>query len=402
MRRFILSGVLAVVLSLSLAGCAAWDDGPRYWWQSAVGQFDLLRRARPVVDLLADPATDPRLRARLALALQIRAFASRELALPDNDSYTRYAGLGHPFVAWNVFAAPPLSLHLRQWCFPVLGCVSYHGFFAQADAERFAQRMRHEGYEAFVTGVPAYSTLGWFSDPLLSTFVNQPEAELARLIFHELAHQRVYLKGDSTFNESFATTVERVGVDRWLTARETATGDPAPRIAWQAISARRTDFLVLLARHREALEEVFAAPLPDAEKRAQRDRIFASMREDYLRLKRHWGGFAGYDRWFAQPLSTALLASVATYTALVPAFRALLDRDDGNLARFYASVEKLARLPARERAGALAKLGESAESGESLEPGEPREPPEPGQSGESREPDASDASGEADASAAGR
>jgi predicted aminopeptidase len=361
-RRFILTGMLAAVLSLTLSGCAAWDDGPRYWWQSALGQLDLLRRARPVAELIADPATAPRLRARLELALQIRAFASRELGLPDNASYTRYADLGRPFVAWNVFAAPPLSLKLRQWCFPVVGCVSYHGFFSKDEAEQFARRMRDEGYESFVTGVPAYSTLGWFSDPLLNTFVNQPEAELARLIFHELAHQRFYLTGESTFNESFATTVERVGVDRWLAMREAATGDPWPRAAWQAISARRADFLALLKGHREALEQVFAAPLSDAQKRARRDAIFESMREDYGKLKQRWGGFAGYDRWFAQPLSTALLASVATYTALVPAFRALLDRNGGDLVRFYAAVERLARLPAPQRDSALAALANSDDS----------------------------------------
>ncbi|MFP5405027.1 MAG: aminopeptidase, partial [Gammaproteobacteria bacterium] len=301
MRRFVLTGVLAALLSFALAGCTTWNDGPRYWWQSAMGQLDVLRRARPVADVLDDPAADARLRDRLELALRIRAFASRELALPENASYTRYADLGRPYVAWNVFTAPPLSLRLRQWCFPVVGCVSYRGYFAREDAERFAKRMREQGYETFVTGVPAYSTLGWFSDPLLNTFIHQPEPELARLIFHELAHQRVYLKGDSTFNESFATTVERVGVDRWLAAREAVTGDPAPRAAWQAISARRADFLALLTRHRKALEEVFAAPLPDAEKVARRDRIFASLRADYEQLKQRWGGFAGYDRWFAQP-----------------------------------------------------------------------------------------------------
>ena len=179
-----------------------------------------MSRARPVSELLADPDIDSGLRTRLQQAQQIRSFASRELGLPENDSYTRYADLGRPYVVWNVFAAPPLSLRLRKWCFPVAGCVSYRGFFDQAAAERFAQRMRDEGYEAFVGGVPAYSTLGWFADPLLNTFVGQHEVEVARLVFHELAHQRVYLGGDSTFNESFATAVERIGVGRWLAARE--------------------------------------------------------------------------------------------------------------------------------------------------------------------------------------
>jgi predicted aminopeptidase len=345
-------------LAVLLSGCAAWEDGPRYWWQSAAGQLELMRRAQPVAALIADPATDAKLRERLELALEMRAFASTELGLPDNASYTRYADIGRPFVVWNVFAAPPLSLKLRQWCFPVAGCVGYRGFFAQDDAERFAQRMRDEGYEAFAIGVPAYSTLGWFSDPLLNTFVSRHEVELARLVFHELAHQRLYLKGDTTFNESYATAVERAGLERWLARREAETGDPSRRLAWEAHAARRADFLALLRRHRAELEQLFASALPDADKRVQRDRIFDAMRADYSELKTRWGGFAGYDRWFAQPLSTAHLASVATYTDLAPAFEALIAREGGDLVRFHAAAEALSRLPAAQRAQALAGLAQ--------------------------------------------
>jgi len=346
----------ATLFGGALSGCAAWEDGPGYWWQSAAGQIDLVRRAQPISELLADPATDPRLRERLSRALEIREFASRELGLPDNDSYTRYADLGRPYVVWNVFAAPALSLQLRKWCFPVAGCVSYRGFFDRDEAERFAQRMRAEGYEAYVAGVPAYSTLGWFSDPLLNTFVGQHEVEVARLIFHELAHQQLYVSGDSAFNESFATAVERIGVERWLAAREAATGDSSARLAWQARSERRADFLALLRRHRAALSSLFASPLPDEEKLAGRERIFAQMRDDYAALRQRWGGFAGYDRWFAQPLTTAHLASVATYTDLVPAFESLLAREGGDLARFYQAAVELSDLPALERSRTLAAL----------------------------------------------
>jgi len=347
---------LPLLLAALLSGCAAWDDGPRYWWQSAAGHLDLIRRAEPAAALIADPATDQRLRERLRLALEIRAFASRELALPDNDSYTRYVALDRPFVVWNVFAAPPLSLKLRQWCFPVAGCVAYRGYFDQGDAEAFAERLRADGYEAFVTGVPAYSTLGWFADPLLSTFVNRHEVELARLVFHELAHQRVYLKGDSTFNESYATAVERAGVERWLETRIAAGGDPALREAWRQHSARRADFLALLRRHRESLERLFASALPEADKRAGRDAVFDALRADYAALRERWGGFAGYDRWFARPLTTAHLASVAAYNDLVPAFSALLEREGGNLSRFHDAASALAKLSAPERAQALAGL----------------------------------------------
>ena len=349
--------LLAAALGVaSLSGCAPWADGPAYWWQSAAGHLDLIRRAEPVSALIADPATDERLRERLRLATEIRAFASRELALPENGSYTRYVAIDRPFVVWNVFAAPPLSLKLRQSCFPVAGCVAYRGYFAREDAERFAQRMRDEGYGAFVAGVPAYSTLGWFADPLLSTFVNRHEVELARLVFHELAHQRVYLKGDSTFNESYATAVERIGLARWLDARIARGGDARLREAWRDQSARRADFLALLRRHRESLERLFASAIPDAEKLAGRDAIFAALKADYASMRERWGGFAGYDAWFGQRLTTAHLASVAAYNDLVPAFEALLAREAGDLARFHRAAEALARLPADHLKQSLAGL----------------------------------------------
>lgn len=355
MMRAGLTLVAALGLA-SLSGCAAWTDGPAYWWQSAAGHLDLIRRAEPAAALIADPATEPQLRERLQRALEIRGFASRELALPDNDSYTRYVAIDRPFVVWNVFAAPPLSLKLRQSCFPVAGCVGYRGYFSRDDAERFAQRMRDEGFEAFVSGVPAYSTLGWFADPLLSTFVNRHEVELARLVFHELAHQRVYLKGDSTFNESYATAVERIGLERWLDARIASGGEPRLRDAWREHSVRRADFLALLRRHRESLERLFASELPDTEKLAGRDAVFAALQADYAALRERWGGFAGYDRWFGQRLTTAHLASVAAYNDLVPAFEALLAREAGDLARFHRAAEALARLPAAERRETLAGL----------------------------------------------
>ncbi len=354
MRR---AGSIALALALLLlSGCAAWTDGPAYWWQSAAGHLDLIRRAEPASVLIADPATDPQLRDRLRRALEIRAFASRELALPDNDSYSRYVAVDRPFVVWNVFAAPPLSLSLHQSCFPVAGCVGYRGYFSRDDAERYAQRMREQGLEAFVSGVSAYSTLGWFADPLLSTFVNRHEIEVARLIFHELAHQRVYLKGDSTFNESYATAIERIGLQRWVDARIEQGGDPLLRKAWREQSKRRTDFLALLRRHRESLQRLFASSLSDAEKLAGRDAVFAALRADYSALRERWGGFAGYDRWFGQRLTTAHLASVSTYNDLVPAFEALLAREGDDLVRFHAAVESLARLPEAKRRRMLAGL----------------------------------------------
>jgi len=339
-----------------LGGCSAWSDGPGYYWQSMAGHLAVMREARPIRELLAQPGIDPALRRKLEQVLEIRRFASADLALPANGSYTEYADLKRPFVVWNVFATPELSMKLEEWCFPVAGCVTYRGYYDRQDAERFAAKLRADGFEAFVRGVPAYSTLGWFDDPVLNTFVRYPDGELARLVFHELAHQVLYVKGDSTFNESFATAVEQVGLERWLAAREAAGGDPALRREWQRFAERREQFLALLKRYRGELEAAYASPVPDDEKRASKREIFASLRRDYEALKEQWGGYAGYDRWFAQPLTNAHLASVATYTEQVPAFRALLAQEGDDLPAFYAAARRLGELPKADRERALAAL----------------------------------------------
>lgn len=337
-----------MLAALACGGCALTVD-LSYYWQSARGHLELMRLARPVDALIAAPDTDPVLRQRLERAREIRRFAAERLGLPDNGSYTRYAGLGRPHVVWNVFAAPELSLTLKTWCFPVAGCVAYRGYFSQEAAEALAADLRAQGWETQVAGVPAYSTLGWFDDPLLDTFVSLPETELARLIFHELAHQVVYLSGDSSFNESFATAVEEVGLERWLAHR----GDAALRDRHRQADRRRRDFLALLRDTRQRLEAAYAAPGDDAQRRRDKAAIFEAMRADYQTLRASWGGFAGYDRWFAQPLGNAHLAAVATYTALVPGFRRLLEEQGGDLPRFYEAVRGLAKSPAQERARVL-------------------------------------------------
>ena len=229
MRRVI--AILALALaSAALAGCSTVG----YYWQSLDGHVRLMAAARPLDDWLQDPAAPERLKERLRLAERIRDFASRELLLPDNPSYRRYADLRRPAAVWNVVAAPPLSLTLRTWCFPVTGCVGYRGWFDEAQARAEAEALRAQGLEVSVYPVPAYSTLGWSNwlggDPLLNTFIRDTEGELARLIFHELAHQVVYARDDTAFNESFATAVERLGVARWIDwrAREAEEGGAPP------------------------------------------------------------------------------------------------------------------------------------------------------------------------------
>lgn len=340
---------MAVLISLSglLCGCAQLG----YLVQAAHGQSALLSAARPIDDWLADPQAAPSLKSKLATARTIRAFAVRELGLPDNASYTTYAALRRPFVLWNVVAAPALSLKPRQWCFPLAGCVSYRGYYRQQQARAEALKLRAAGYDVQVAGVPAYSTLGWFKDPLISTFIHYPDAELARLIFHELAHQVAYAPGDSVFNESFATTVEQAGLQRWLDVY----GDAQMREKYAVYAGRKRDFLALLLRHRLALEASYDSNVPDAEKLRRKAEIFQSLQNDYQTLKQSWRGYAGYDRWFAEPLSNAHLAALATYHDLVPAFNALLEKHH-RFDRFYAEVKALANLDREQRHRRLLKF----------------------------------------------
>ncbi|WP_332876537.1 aminopeptidase [Massilia sp. S19_KUP03_FR1] len=331
-RRWIAGAALLASATL-LASCASLN----YYGQAAHGQFSLLSDARPIDAWMADPQTAPRLRVRLETARQIRRYAVQELGLPDNDSYKNYAALSRPYVLWNVVATPELSLKPIQWCFPVAGCVNYRGYYNQDDAQAYAAQLRAAGNDVEVGGVTAYSTLGWFNDPLISTFINYPDAELARLIFHELAHQVVYVAGDSQFNESFASAVEEAGVERWMAKY----GNDDMRAAYGRYIERKRDFLALLLKIRRALDANYKSDRPLAEQRAVKARLFQQLNDEYQVLKTNWGGYAGYDKFFAEPLSNAHLASVATYNDFVPAFRKLLRRDAG-LARFYADVRALA------------------------------------------------------------
>ena len=342
---------LALAAATLLASCSSLN----YYAQAAQGQLSLLNDARPIDEWLADHNTAPKLKLRLATARQIRTFAVQELALPDNKSFRNYASLARPFVLWNVVATPELSLKPLQWCFPVAGCVSYKGYYSKDDATAFARELRAEGNDVQIGGVPAYSTLGWFNDPLISTFIYYPDAELARLLFHELSHQVVYVQGDSQFNESFASAVEEAGVERWLNG----FGNPAMRETYLKFSARKQEFLKLLLACRHELEAAYASKIGAAEKRAAKARLFQKLKDDYQLLKTSWGGFAGYDRFFAEPLSNAHLASIATYNDYIPAFRALLAREK-TMPRFYAAAKALADLDKSERQRRLKALAPAA------------------------------------------
>ncbi len=341
------AAALLLAATALVSGCAR-TQGLGYYWQSLSGHVDLMWRARPIDDWLADAGTPGALKDRLLLARRLRAFAVSELDLPDNASYHRYADLGRNAAVYNVVAAPALSLRLQTWCFPVAGCVGYRGYYREADARAFAAGL-DRGLEVAVYPVPAYSTLGWMNwaggDPLLNTFIRQPEGELARLLFHELAHQVVYAKDDTTFNESFATAVERLGVQRWLAQAST----PGARVAYEAFDQRRRAFRGLTASVRARLLAVYGdASLDDAAKLERKARVMAEFRREYEALKAFWGGFAAYDPWVARA-NNALLGAQGAYDQLVPGFEALFAREGRDFARFYDAVRTLAALPQAER-----------------------------------------------------
>jgi len=346
---FGLAGLLLV--AGVLAGCSA----GAYYWQAFSGQMEVGRLARPVDEVIAEPTTPAETRRRLAYAKVAREFASRELHLPDNASYRQYTDLKRNYVVWNVFAAPALSLKLETHCFPVAGCVPYRGYFSEADAEGYAAELRAKGLDVYSGGVPAYSTLGWFSDPLLNTFIRFPDLEIARLIFHELAHQVAYAQNDSTFNESFATAVEEEGLRRWMAGHASAE----QRAQYETFGQRRRELMALLRGTRQKLEVAYKAG-SDAEKLAGKNAVLAEMRADYERLKVGWGGFTGYDAWLLKDLNNAKLGSISTYTQQVPAFTALLKRENGDLAKFYVEVKALAALPKSERSRRLDELAGTA------------------------------------------
>ncbi|WP_416348510.1 aminopeptidase [Glaciimonas sp. Gout2] len=347
----LLTALSAVLMTALMTGCTQLG----YYAQAANGELSLLADARPISVWLDDPAASDKLKSQLRTVKEIRQFAVSELGLPVNGSYRNYVQLQRKFVLWNVVAAPALSLTPKQWCFPIAGCVSYRGYYNQQSAQQYGAQLRSEGYDVQVLGVPAYSTLGWFNDPVMSTFINYPDAELARLIFHELSHQLLYVKGDTDFNEAFATTVEEAGAEQWLAVN----GDEKRRRTYAEFEGRKTEFLALLLKYRQRLMDVYSGDLSDAAKRQNKIRIFAALQTEYQVLKAHWGGYVGYDRWFAEPLSNAHLALVDTYYALEPGFRGLLAQQK-TFPQFYIAVGKLAALPKEERRRQLIDLASAS------------------------------------------
>jgi len=336
--------LLRIVLLLAgltvLPGC-----GSLYLLQAARGQAQILVDRRPISEVVADPRTPPALRDTLAEVSTARDFATRELGLPDNRSYRLYADIGRPYVVWNVVAAPEFSVSPKVWCFPIAGCVTYRGYFHQQAAQDYAGKLMVLGYDTVVSGVPAYSTLGHFDDPILNTMLPYGRDQLAAIIFHELAHQLIYVAGDSAFNEAFASTVEETGLARWLTAK----GRPADIDKFHAGEARAQQFSELLRQARLDLAKLYASKLPPADMRAAKQARLAALGDAIRATEKRLGTQSGYGPWMAKGFNNAELASVATYENCEPGFRRLLAQQDGELPRFYAAVRALAKQPKAER-----------------------------------------------------
>ena len=342
----VLRVLFPAALLLLLNGCSTVS----YYSQLASGQVQLLRAREPVSEVIADDHRDEKLRAHLVQSQKARTFASQQLHLPDNQSYRFYVDIGRPYVVWNVFVTPEFSLKPQNHCFPIAGCVAYRGYYSQSAARGEAALQRLQGMDVTIGGVEAYSTLGWFNDPIMSSMMNWGDERLATLIFHELAHQRVYVKDDTEFNESFATFVEQEGTRQWRAYRGLPpdNGDQAKR---------RDQFTQLVLDTRSRLEQLYTLPLPPDQMRQRKAAEFERLRGEYRQLRdSQWAGDKRYDAWINAPMNNARLLPFGLYDQWVPAFAALFRQAGGDWVAFYAQVEKLGALPVEQRKAALNTL----------------------------------------------
>jgi predicted aminopeptidase len=335
---------LLIAASLLLQGC-----GALYVAQAAKGQLQILTARKPIDRVIADPKSPAALRTRLESVRAARQFAARELGLPNNRSYTTYADLRREYVVWSVVATPEFSIQPREWCFPVVGCVAYRGYFREESAEKFAAGLRDAGFDTMIGGVPAYSTLGKFNDPILNTMMSYGDDELASIMFHELSHQLVYIADDTAFNEAFAVAVEHEGLARWLKFR----GREADLGKYLKRRERQSEAINIVARYRTQLDALYRTPLDPPAMRAQKVAVFAALVRELKTLDARYGTQSGLAAELDGKPNNARLASLATYYDCVPGFERLLARNDHDLPRFYAAVRELAKLPREQRRAQL-------------------------------------------------
>jgi predicted aminopeptidase len=362
-RKWLLLATLMVVV-LAVSGCRTF----KFYGQAIKGQYQIFAHQHPVEQLIADPKTPTRLKGQLELLEKLRAFAARELKLPVDGHYRKYVDVHRPFVVWNVQAAPQFSLEPKTWWYPLVGSLEYRGYFSEKGAQENARWLKARGYDVFVGSVEAYSTLGWFKDPVLNTFIYRDEPELAEVIFHELGHQRVFARGDTDFNEAFATVVGQEGARRWLQSE----GNTNSYRDYLVALNRNMQFVHLIMDTRVRLEKVYgdqrdkegklkaakAPPGTPEHLRAEKQKVFGELRQQYAQMKSEWDGFGGYDNWFARELNNAQLNTIANYYDYVPGFEQLLKLQDGDLEKFYKAVERLSKMSQDERHQWLRDLSE--------------------------------------------
>lgn len=344
-RRRVIYSMWYLVTAIVVGACSTVE----FYYQSVKGQLEIISKRDSIESLLEDSDVPDKLKQKLEQVNEIRQYASSELFLPDNESYTKYADLGRPYVLWNVFAAPELSVEAKSWCFPIAGCVNYRGYFDKQDAEEFAAELNERGNDVYIGGVPAYSTLGWFSDPILSTVIHYKDADLAALVFHELAHQLLYVKDDTVFNESFATAVELEGVRRWLGKHRKL--DTIKDV--ELIARQRDRIIALLLDYRDRLDKIYLSSNSEQWKLTQKSKMLNSLKADYRRLRKGSNIRFGFDQWFEQNVNNAHLVSVSAYHELVPAFQRILAEQQGDLRKFYRAVERLSKMQKKTRDAVL-------------------------------------------------
>jgi len=347
-------GFAVVVLATVLSGCQTVS----YYKQAIRGQYQIFANRERIEKIIASTNTAPALREKFRLVMDLRRYAEKELNLPVDGHYNRYVDVKRRFVVWNVHAAEEFSLEPKTWWYPVVGRLKYRGYFSEKHAKAYAKKLEAEGLDVYVGGVEAYSTLGWFKDPLLNTFIHHDEVVLAEILFHELAHQRVFVSGDTDFNEAFATAVAEEAVRRWFKDK------PEKLEQFRVHERQEADFVRIVLATREQLKNVYARS-NDSPAALRHDKLLAieALRQEYAKLKESdWGGYAGYDGWFKRPINNAQLNTVATYHRFVPSFRAVLRENGGDLEKFYKHVEALGKLPKKERHSRLLERAQTTEN----------------------------------------
>jgi predicted aminopeptidase len=342
-RRIILLVASAVVILLAVCGCQTVSS----YRQAIGGELQILTHQEPIAKVLADPGTSSELKHKLQLVLEIRQFAATNLHLPVDQAYMKYVDLHRPYAVWNVNAAPKLSLDPKRWWYPFVGKASYRGYFNREAARKYANELKNKGWDTYVGAVETYSTLGWFRDPVLNTFINEPDADLGEILFHELGHKRVFISGDTDFNEAFATTVGEEGVRRWLKDK------PDLYSTYEREREHEAQFVQLVLQSRDELEAVYdSTNILESVKLERKAQIIAEMRAKYQKLKAQWGTNE-YEHWFTSEINNAKLNTIAAYYTLVPAFHALLQANGGDMEKFYIAVERLGKLSKDKRHDAL-------------------------------------------------